>query len=138
MNCSCLENIKHTMLKWSAKTWLYMLIHQGEFEADLNDCDSDLSQCFTIFTVSTLCQSETCRLGIFQTAAQMESLGDQHERGRWQMNLKESHDADHKAVMKRLADVNFMQQVIEARLTENHNDTRTILMTMQQVCPWHI
>ncbi len=53
------------------------------------------------------------------------------------MNLKESHDADHKAIMKQLADVNFVQQAMEGRLMESQNDTRAVLMTMQQVGPLH-
>ena len=48
------------MEKWSKKNWLYMLVHQGDFEAEFDDCESDLSKCFTIFMVSTLCQRETC------------------------------------------------------------------------------
>jgi hypothetical protein len=67
----------------------------------------------------------------------MESLAYQNESERWRSNLKESHDADHKALMKQLSDVNFVQQAMEARLIESQNDTRTILMTMQQVSPLH-
>ncbi|KAF8351817.1 kinase-like domain-containing protein [Amanita rubescens] len=113
---TCLENVKKMMEKWSKKNWLYMLVHQGEFEVEFDDCEADLSQCFTLF----------------MTAGQMESLAYQNESERWRMNLKESHDADHKALMKQLSDVNFVQQAMEARLIESRNDTRTILMTMQQ------
>ncbi len=67
----------------------------------------------------------------------MESLAYQYESERWRMNLKESHDADHKAIMKQLADVNFVQQAMEGRLMESQNDTRAVLMTMQQVGPLH-
>jgi hypothetical protein len=61
MDCRCLENVKKMMEKWSGKNWLYMLVHQGEFEVEFEDCEADLSQCFTLFMVSTLCQRETCR-----------------------------------------------------------------------------
>ena len=32
-----------------------MLIHQGEFEADLDRCDKEISDCLLVFNVSATC-----------------------------------------------------------------------------------
>ena len=44
------------MQRWSGKSWIYMLGHQGEFEAEINYCNVQLSDCFVKFMVSALCQ----------------------------------------------------------------------------------
>ena len=43
------------MTKWAKKNWFYMLIHQGEFEGDLDDCDKGIFDCLLVFNVSATC-----------------------------------------------------------------------------------
>lgn len=42
------------MQKWSEESWIEMLVHQGNFEAEFSDCDTAIADCLTIFYVSTL------------------------------------------------------------------------------------
>lgn len=50
----CLKDIKDTMQRWSEKSWIYTLVHQGKFEVDIDCCDVQLSDCFAAFMVSML------------------------------------------------------------------------------------
>lgn len=43
------------MTKWAKKNWFYMLIHQGEFEGDLDGCDKGIFDCLLVFNVSATC-----------------------------------------------------------------------------------
>ncbi len=49
----CLKKVKEMMQKWSGKSWFHMLVHQGEFEADLEDCDNEILDCLITFMVSS-------------------------------------------------------------------------------------
>ena len=42
------------MQKWSDKSWVEMLVHQGDFEVEFNDCDTEIADCLTVFYVSAL------------------------------------------------------------------------------------
>ena len=44
------------MQKWSGRSWIYMLGHQGDFEAEINCCNVQLSDCLETFMVSALHQ----------------------------------------------------------------------------------
>lgn len=77
------------MEKWSGKGRLCMLVNQGKFERDIDDCSSKISDCFTIFTVSTLRLDRETML-IFQTVSQMELLAQRQEEV--ERRTKESHD----------------------------------------------
>ena len=68
---------------------------------------------------------------IVQTASHMETQVYQKEDEKWKRNLKESLDADHKAVMNELAAANFSKRIMESNITEN--DRRTISRMMQRV-----
>ena len=48
----CLNRVKETMEKWCRKSWSSMLVHQGEFEVEFDECNELISNCFTIFSVS--------------------------------------------------------------------------------------
>lgn len=48
----CLTNVKDKMAVWSGKSWFHMLVYQGNFEADVNECDAGIVDCLTIFMVS--------------------------------------------------------------------------------------
>ena len=37
------------MQKWFEKSWFEMLVHQGDFEAEFNACDTAIGDCLTIF-----------------------------------------------------------------------------------------
>jgi len=89
-----------------------MLVHQGEFEADLEDCDNEILDC----------------LITFMTAAQLEGLVAQREEEEWRTKLKESLDADHKAVMQQFASPNFLERVKESELTKNEQKVVTTIM----------
>jgi len=82
------------MEKWTGKGWLRMLVNQGKFERDIDDCSSKISDCFTIFAVSTLrLDCERDGVMIFQTASQMELLVQcQEEVGRGKKGLKGGRD----------------------------------------------
>ena len=41
------------MQRWSGKSWFYMLVHQGEFEADLEECDNEILDGLITFMVSS-------------------------------------------------------------------------------------
>ncbi|KAF8736321.1 hypothetical protein AX14_000497 [Amanita brunnescens Koide BX004] len=112
----CLTQVKSTMQEWCEKSWFYMLVHQGDFEARFNDCNAAISDCFTAFNA----------------AAHMQGLVHQHEDERWKRNITESKDADHKDVMAQLADVNLNQRLTESRLIECHEDVRAMSMMLQQ------
>jgi hypothetical protein len=73
-----------------------MLVNQGKFERDIDDCSSKISDCFTIFAVSTLrLDCERDGVMIFQTASQMELLVQcQEEVGREKNGLKGGRDGD--------------------------------------------
>lgn len=77
-------------------------------------------------------------LKIVQTTSQMEMLAGQNDAQKWRMHMKESHDANHKAIVKEFSNVNFMQQVMQSNLTENRNDTKAILTMMQRVRLLHM
>jgi hypothetical protein len=42
------------MQKWSEKNWFHLLLHQGEFEAAIDDCGVRITDCLATFTVSAL------------------------------------------------------------------------------------
>ena len=42
------------MQKWSEKNWFHMLVNQGAFEAQINECGIQISDCLTTFMVSGL------------------------------------------------------------------------------------
>jgi hypothetical protein len=54
MCARCFDKVKDTMQKWSEKSWYHILVYQGDFEAEFEDCNSAITDCLTIFTVSTL------------------------------------------------------------------------------------
>lgn len=49
----CLKKVKEMMQRWSGKSWFYMLVHQGEFEADLEECDNEILDGLITFMVSS-------------------------------------------------------------------------------------
>ena len=51
----CLVQVRDMMQKWSEKSWLYMLVNHGLFEAQINDCSTRMSDCLTTFMVSISC-----------------------------------------------------------------------------------
>ena len=67
-----------------------------------------------------------------QTAAHMETLVNQKADEKWKRDLKESQDADHKAIMDQLAAANFMQRVMESTLRDNQNEIKMISKMMQK------
>ena len=40
------------MAVWAGKNWFYMLIHEDEYEDDLDDCNKGISDCLLVFNVS--------------------------------------------------------------------------------------
>ncbi|KAF8338412.1 hypothetical protein F5887DRAFT_518631 [Amanita rubescens] len=44
----CLTQVRDAMQKWSRKSWFNMLVHQGEFEAEFNDCNKRISDCVSV------------------------------------------------------------------------------------------
>ena len=48
----CLNRVKETMETWCRKSWSSMLVHQGKFEVEFDECNELISNCFTIFSVS--------------------------------------------------------------------------------------
>ncbi|KAF8351816.1 kinase-like domain-containing protein [Amanita rubescens] len=111
----CLVQVRDMMRKWSEKSWFYMLVNQGLFEAQINGCNTRLSDCLTTFML----------------AAHMETLARQKEDEMWHRGLQESLYADRKAVMEEFAAPNFVQRVTENGPSDNQNDIRTISMMMQ-------
>ena len=92
----CLKDIRDTMQRWSGRSWNYMLVHQGKFEAEINYCDVQLSACFTTFMVSTLYPIVKICLTVFQAVSQMELLVRQEDE-RWKGKV----DGDgHKDLMR--------------------------------------
>ena len=63
----------------------------------------------------------------------METLVNQKADEKWKRDLKESQDADHKAIMDQLAAANFMQRVMETKLMDNQNEIKMISKMMQKV-----
>lgn len=61
----------------------------------------------------------------------MEMLARQKADDEWRKHLKESLEADHKAVMEQLAAPNFVQRVKDSELTLN--DQREISAIIQRV-----
>lgn len=124
------------MQKWSEKNWFHLLLHQGDFEAAIDECGDRISDCLATFTVSVL---HHCFLLVLtmhiQAAAQMEALAGQKEDEKWKRDLKESLDADHKALLKEFAAVNFVQRATESKVIESQNDFRTLSIMMQKVRP---
>lgn len=55
------------------------------------------------------------------------------ENEKWTRGLKESMDADHKAIMEQFAAIDFTQRVTESELWQHRDDIRAILMMMQKV-----
>ena len=49
----CLENVRVKMASWAHKSWLHMLLHQGDFELDISDCNASITDCLAIMMVST-------------------------------------------------------------------------------------
>lgn len=63
----------------------------------------------------------------------METLVNQKADEKWKRDLKESQDADHKAIMDQLAAGDFLQRVMASKLMENQNEIKVISMMMQKV-----
>jgi len=42
------------MQKWSGKSWAYMLVHQGDFEVEIDDCNMMINDYLVTFVVSIL------------------------------------------------------------------------------------
>lgn len=63
----------------------------------------------------------------------METLVHQKEAEKWRRELKESQDADHKAVMDQFAAADFTQRVTDSKVLEGQNDIKSILVMMQKV-----
>ncbi|KAF8351809.1 kinase-like domain-containing protein [Amanita rubescens] len=105
------------MQKWSDKSWFFMIVHQSDFEAEFKDCDDGISDCLAVFTVSTLVH--------------------QKEDEKWQRNLEESLDADHKDIMRQLSAVGFKQRVVESNLTECRDDIKALSTMMQRGLAGH-
>ncbi|KAF8328330.1 kinase-like domain-containing protein [Amanita rubescens] len=97
----CLKEVEHTMREWSKRKWHYLLVHQGDLEADFHVCDTKILDCFLTF----------------MTASQMETLARQREDDEWRTSLKRSLDADRKVIMELLAAPNLVQWVKESKLT---------------------
>ncbi|KAK2465787.1 hypothetical protein APHAL10511_002331 [Amanita phalloides] len=112
----CLHSVKDTMKKWSEKSWLQMLLHQGEFETEIDDCGVRIFNCLFTFT----------------TAANLEVLAHRKEDEKWKRDLKESLDADRIALVKELSGVNFVQRAMEDRVIESQNDCKQLLDMMQK------
>ncbi|KAF8736279.1 hypothetical protein AX14_000540 [Amanita brunnescens Koide BX004] len=109
-----LKDVKDKMQKWSGRSWAYMLVHQGDFEEEINECSTIISD----------------YLVTFMAASHMEIQVHHKEDEKWKRNLVESLDADHKAVMNELAAANFPKRIMESGVTEN--DRRTISRMMQR------
>ncbi len=124
------------MREWSKKKWHYLLVHQGDLEEDFHVCDTKILDCFLTFMVSRLYLKEFLLLIIFQTGAQMETLARQRADDEWRKSLKESLDADRKAIMELLAAPNFVQRVKESKLTSY--DQREISAMIQSVRRLHM
>lgn len=54
MTCRCLKEVWRVMDEWSKKRWHYILVHQGDFEAEFLKCDAKISDCILTFMVNTL------------------------------------------------------------------------------------
>ncbi len=124
------------MREWSKKKWHYLLVHQGDLEEDFHVCDTKILDCFLTFMVSRLYLKEFLLLIIFQTGAQMETLARQRADDEWRKSLKESLDADRKAIMELLAAPNLVQRVKESKLTSY--DQREISAMIQSVRRLHM
>ena len=120
------------MQKWSERNWYYMLVYQGVIEAEFEDCNASVTECFTIFTVSILFSKGDAPLTSSQTAAaRMETLVNQ--KADEMRALKKSQDADRKAIMDQLAGANFMKLVLESKLKDNQNELKMLSGVMQKV-----
>ncbi len=95
-----IEWVARMMQKWSQKTTYYMLVHKGDFEAELADCKTMLSDCFMTFTVSISLFQRNASLTEFQTAAQIELLASAREDEIWAKIFNESrqNDSDIRAI----------------------------------------
>lgn len=124
------------MYEWSKRKWHYLLVHQGDLEADFHLCDTKILDCFLTFMVRWLHLKGFLLLIIFQTAAQMETLTHQRADDEWRRSLKESLDADHKAIMGLLAAPNLVQRVKESELTSY--DQKEISAMIQSVRQLHV
>jgi hypothetical protein len=67
---------------------------------------------------------------MYQTVSQMDAW---KENEKWTRNLKESFDADHKAIMEQFAAIDFTERVMASKLLQHQDDKRAILMMMQKV-----
>jgi hypothetical protein len=52
MACRGLKQVKDRMQKWSGRSWAYMLVNQGDFEAEIDDCSTLISDYLVTFMVS--------------------------------------------------------------------------------------
>ena len=95
-----IEWVARMMQKWSQKTTYYTLVHKGDFEAELADCKTMLSDCFMTFTVSISLFQRNASLTEFQTAAQIELLASAREDEIWAKTFNESrqNDSDIRAI----------------------------------------
>jgi serine/threonine protein kinase len=112
----CLENVRVKMATWAHKSWLHMLLHQGDFEVDISNCNASISDC----------------LATLMAATNLESLAWQKEDEKWKRDLSESLDADHQAFMKLLSSVTLVQQAADSKLTESQSDMRKLLNMIQK------
>lgn len=112
----CLQNVRLTMTTWSKKSRLYMLLHQNEFETDINSCNAIISDCLSILLAAT----------------NLESLAWQQEDERWKRDLQESLDDDRRAVKKLLSSVTFVQHAQASTVMQNQTDMKKLLNMMQK------
>ena len=55
-----LKQVKDRMQKWSGRSWAYMLVNQGDFEAEINDCSTLISDYLVTFMVCDVCLTWMC------------------------------------------------------------------------------
>jgi len=119
-NFRALKQVEHRMISWSAKGYSYMLVHQGEIEIELENCNTILFDSFLFFIVRIVCFNESyASLTEFQTAAQIELLAYVRED---QKVLNESqftesqNDSDLRAISTMMQAVRWIQ-IITTSLT---------------------
>ncbi|KAF8636240.1 hypothetical protein AX17_003725 [Amanita inopinata Kibby_2008] len=111
-----LQFVKDVMQHWASKRWFTMFIHQKEFEDDLEECNSEIANCFQTFI----------------TAAQMEGLAWKKEFEDWQLQLGEDRKADHRDLIKALGSMNLKQQAIDDQHAKNPNEMRKAADMLQK------
>lgn len=55
-----LKDVKDKMQKWSGRSWAYMLVHQGDFEEEINECSTIISDYLVTFMVNNLSSTWIC------------------------------------------------------------------------------